>query len=73
MGQRGRMADSGCSEEHFVDAWRAGIRSNVLPDFLLSLLASTHFMRLFLKKGAHAAWSSFVYRKFGAGVTHRSN
>ena len=37
-----------------------------IPDFLLNLMGSTNFMRLSLKKGAHAALSSTVYRKFGA-------
>ena len=36
------------------------------PDFLCSLVASTHFMRLSLKKAAYAVISSAVYRKSGS-------
>ena len=33
MGQRARLAASGCSEEHFVDAWRAFYLQQRLPRF----------------------------------------
>ena len=36
------------------------------PDFLCSLVGSLNFMRLSLKKGAHAVLSKAAYRKFGA-------
>ena len=36
------------------------------PDFLCSLVASLHFMRLSFKKGAHAVLSRAANRKFGA-------
>jgi hypothetical protein len=38
------------------------------PDFLCSLLASAHFMRLSLMKAAHAVLSSAEYRKSGSPV-----
>ena len=37
-----------------------------IPDFLWSFVGSLNFMRLSLKKGAHADLSSAAYRKFGA-------
>src|SRR5580658_3645864 len=37
-----------------------------IPDFLCSFVGSLHFMRLSLKKGAHAVLSRAAYRKFGA-------
>ena len=37
-----------------------------IPDFLRSFVGSLHFMRLSLKKGAHAVLSRAAYRKFGA-------
>jgi hypothetical protein len=36
------------------------------PDFLWSFVGSLNFMRLSLKKGAHAVLSRAAYRKFGA-------
>ena len=33
MGQRARLAASGCSEEHFVDAWRAFYLQQRIPQF----------------------------------------
>ena len=36
-----------------------------IPDFLRCFVGSLNFMRLSLKKGAHAALSSAAYRKFG--------
>jgi hypothetical protein len=36
------------------------------PDFLCSLVALAHFMRLSLKKAAYAVASSAAYRKSGA-------
>src|SRR5271154_3054825 len=37
-----------------------------IPDFLWSFVGSLNFMRLSLKKGAHADLSRAAYRKFGA-------
>jgi hypothetical protein len=37
-----------------------------IPDFLWSFVGSLNFMRLSLKKGAHAVLSRAAYRKFGA-------
>src|SRR5277367_1403032 len=37
-----------------------------IPDFLCSFVGSLNFMRLSLKKGAHAVLSRAEYRKFGA-------
>jgi hypothetical protein len=37
-----------------------------LPDFLCSFVGSQNFMRLSLKKAAHAVLSRAAYRKFGA-------
>jgi hypothetical protein len=36
------------------------------PDFLCSFVGSLNFMRLSLKRGAHAILSRAAYRKFGA-------
>jgi hypothetical protein len=36
------------------------------PDFLCSFVGSQNFLRLSLKKGAHAVLSRAAYRKFGA-------
>jgi hypothetical protein len=36
------------------------------PDFLCSLVAPAHFMRLSLKKAAYAVASSAAYRKSGS-------
>ena len=36
------------------------------PNFLCSFVGSLNFMRLSLKKGAHAVLSRAAYRKFGA-------
>jgi hypothetical protein len=36
------------------------------PDFLCSFVGSLNFMRLSLKKGAHAVLARAAYRKFGA-------
>jgi glycosyltransferase involved in cell wall biosynthesis len=38
MGQRARLAASGCSEEHFVDAWRAFYLQQCLPQFPAKLV-----------------------------------
>jgi hypothetical protein len=38
------------------------------PDFLWSFVASKHFMRLSLRKGAHADLSRTAYRKSGFGT-----
>jgi hypothetical protein len=37
-----------------------------IPDFLWSFVGSLNFMRLSLKRGAHAVLSRAAYRKFGA-------
>jgi hypothetical protein len=37
-----------------------------IPDFLCSFVGSLNFMRLSLKRGAHAVLSRAAYRKFGA-------
>ena len=36
-----------------------------IPDFLLSFVGSLNFMRLSLKRAAHAVLSRAAYRKFG--------
>ena len=38
------------------------------PDFLCSFVGSLDFMRLSLKKGAHAVLSRAAYRKFGVSA-----
>jgi hypothetical protein len=37
-----------------------------IPDFLWSFVGSLNFMRLSLKRGAHAVLARAAYRKFGA-------
>jgi hypothetical protein len=39
-----------------------------IPDFLWSFVGSLNFMRLSLKRGAHAVLSRAAYRKFGVSA-----
>ena len=39
------------------------------PDFLLRFMALMHFMRLSLRKGAHAALSSAAWQEIRVGMT----
>jgi hypothetical protein len=58
------MARHVCGEERrMLQRFRNWCRPN--PDFLWGLVASANFMRLSLRKGAHAALSSAVGRKSG--------
>jgi hypothetical protein len=46
--------------------YRAGL-ADVPPDFLLRFMALMHFMRLSLRKGAHAALSSAAWQEIRVG------
>ena len=55
-----------CNERAFSSIPRNNRRVPHIPDFLWSFVGSLNFMRLSLKRGAHAVLSRAAYRKFGA-------
>jgi hypothetical protein len=59
-----------------VGEWNSRSLHYAPPDFLLDLVALSHFMRPSLRKGAHAGLSRLRGRKSGfapVGMTHSLN